>query len=46
MFKSNDPRGYAGAARLRPVVTLSPSVEIEACTGENSIDNMHKITQY
>ena len=28
---------------LRPVVTLTPSVQIENCTGDNSIDNMHKI---
>ena len=28
---------------LRPVVTLRPSIVIENCTGENSVDNMHKI---
>ena len=31
---------------IRPVVTLSPSVQIENCTGDNSVDNMHKITKY
>ena len=29
--------------RLRPVVSLSSSVQIESCTGENSVNNMHKI---
>ena len=32
--------------RLRPVVSLSSSVQIEVCTGTNGVDNMHKITQY
>ena len=31
---------------IRPVVSLSPSVQIENCTGTNGVDNMHKITQY
>ena len=31
---------------LRPVITLSSTVQIENCIGENSIDNMHKIIQY
>ena len=31
---------------IRPVVSLSPSVKIENCTGTNGVDNMHKITQY
>ena len=31
--------------RLRPVVSLPSSVQIENCTGTNSIDNMHKIIQ-
>ena len=31
---------------FRPVVSLPSSVQIEACTGTNGVDNMHKITQY
>ena len=30
---------------LRPVVSLSPNVQIENCTGKNSITNMHTIIQ-
>ena len=37
---------YGGDNRLRPVVSLPSSVQIENCTGTNSVDNMHKITQY
>ena len=38
---------YGGLDRpFRPVVTLSPNTQIETCTGENGIDNMHKIIQY
>ena len=33
-------------ARLRPVVHLPSSVQIEACTGTNGVENMHKITKY
>ena len=33
-------------AHIRPVVTLNSSVQIENCTGKNTIDNMHIITKY
>ena len=45
MFNSNGG-ATNGGARLRPVVSLSSSVQIEVCTGTNGVDNMHKITQY
>ena len=44
MYSSTSRNGYKEG--LRPVVTLSPSVQIQTCIGENSVDNMHKITQY
>ena len=34
------------SSNLRPVVSLPSSAQIEACTGTNGVDNMHKITQY
>ena len=30
---------------LRPVVSLGPNIKIEACEGENSSSNMHKISK-
>ena len=45
MFYSNLNKGNANIS-LRPIVTLNPEIEIENCTGDNSIDNMHKITKY
>ena len=49
-LQENGLPGYSwngfSKAYLRPVVTLSPSVQIENCTGTNGVDNMHKITQY
>ena len=38
--------GYYSNYAFRPVVTLTPSVQIEACTETNGVDNMHKITKY
>ena len=47
MFGSSGSDGAVYSAyRLRPVVTLTPGIEIQKCTGENSVDNMHKITKY
>ena len=45
MFNSNGG-ATNGGARLRPLVHLPSSVQIEACTGTNGVDNMHEITQY
>ena len=46
MLSSDAIANYYGNYYLRPVVTLSSNVQIENCTGDNSIDNMHKITKY
>ena len=46
LFYSSMYVGQYNRYVLRPVVTLTPSVEIQNCTGENSVENMHKITKY
>ena len=45
MFNSRIITG-GGNYCIRPIVSLSSSVRIESCVGENRKDNMHKIIQY
>ena len=45
MFASYGSAPYNGGYRLRPLVHLPSSVQIEVST-ENDVDSMHKITQY
>ena len=46
MFNSKGQMSSDSVMYLRPVVSLPSSVQIEACTGTNGKNNMHKITQY
>ena len=42
MYSSGDVEYELGIG-LRPIVTLSPNIDIKLCDGENGINNMHKI---
>ena len=45
LFYSNSVKNNLDDS-VRPIIRLKPDVQIENCTGENSVDNMHKIMQY